>query len=911
MSKPTFPDRTSVRVVPLAIFALVLLTPLLSFDARITLYRSTLKLFVFQAAVTLLWCYLLWEWGAGQLRGGQGPAYWLFLPVALWAGWGLVTSAGSPQGWLSGGWLVQNFYGAAGALGLSLLLRDAAYRRVFISAGSAVAFALAFLMLVLYGDPQSSFLGEVDPLDERGAGAGFLLDGREVGAGFLLVPTLVAVAVLYERGRREAEADYRGVLWTTVLLGVLLLAGLRTGSAAWVFGLGIGVAAVAWLMFSRRGRGAPVLAAVVLAGAVALAVLVFLAAGARESVQQLAARVISASREERRAVREKAERNPSLAAIIRDPEARRNAVLREADWSLVGGQPFRRLLLGNGVGTYFLALDRDRPPETYAMSGGDDIVFHARRQLTEDLYERGLVGLALALAIVVACLGAGGMALRRARDGLDSALGAGLAAGIVAMTVFGWFSNGAVGFGTGMMFWVAIGLLGALSVECRRPAATSWSPEEETALAEAGRRGGARRSLGAMAGGLVAVAAWLVLGARPFWAEWCLKEAISERQALADLAAETGGPGKRLSLLERERAALPAALKAADEGLRAATAAHEDAVRRKDEGSKLRTLAAGKDQAAQLVNGLRQRQGAIGAEVAHAKEVLRSLEAVYREGAKEAVPRARAYLRRAASLSLGDRVWLASQLEVGRLTMTHGDLERALEVYERLDTCCGGPALDLDLLRARCEAKLGHAARAHEGYRRYASKNPVAASSASHSAREDIYGEWVALIRRQQPKEHPDWARDFIAAASYGLALLPRHYALLIWRGGLRWELAKTDEQKQAARQDIERADQIITGQLRYASPYVRAGLLLESASANFQWDKRSVVEAASRVLNMPDLDPSLPATQDLRRLAVTLLLEAGPELARQKALEGVEKKPSPPPKPQDKPKPPPGRTQN
>ena len=67
MASPPLPaEDERIEIVPFVVFALVLLVPFLNFE--LTFYRTTLKLFVFQAATTVLWCYLLWEWSGGRLR---------------------------------------------------------------------------------------------------------------------------------------------------------------------------------------------------------------------------------------------------------------------------------------------------------------------------------------------------------------------------------------------------------------------------------------------------------------------------------------------------------------------------------------------------------------------------------------------------------------------------------------------------------------------------------------------------------------------------------------------------------------------------------------------------------------------------------------------------------------------------
>ncbi|MFP4058681.1 MAG: hypothetical protein ACLF0G_17580 [Candidatus Brocadiia bacterium] len=482
MSQPPAAQSTAMGRMHLVVFALLLLVPLLNFE--FTFYPMALKLFVFQTTATVLWGYLLWQWAVGRLGAGQWPAYWLFLPLGLWVAWGVLTALWSPHGWLAGTWLVQGFYGAAGALGLAVLLRHRAVREVFVAAASAVVFVVALFMLVVYGQSGTTFFGDLD------------IPAREAGAAFLLIPTLVAAAVLYGRAGEDDAQGYKRVLWTAAVLLALLAAGLRTRSTAWVYGVGAGVAVALWLL-APRWRLAAVCLAVVLVAAVAY----------RE-----------------------AERRRETANILSEAPLARYAVFDRAEWALVGSQPWWRLAVGRGVGSFFVPFDHHRGVATYAMrsaSRSDDVLkTHPRRELTEVLFERGVVGLGLAVAAGLACVWAGVLALRRAGDGGDASLGGGLAAGVVALGVFACFSNGAIGFGASMAFWVALGLLGALSVLYGRAAALGLSAEEAASQAEAAPRLG--RAAPAAVLGVVAVAAWVVLGVRPFLAEYHLREAEGE-----------------------------------------------------------------------------------------------------------------------------------------------------------------------------------------------------------------------------------------------------------------------------------------------------------------------------------------------------------------------------------------------
>ncbi|HUT33218.1 MAG TPA: hypothetical protein VNE39_07055 [Planctomycetota bacterium] len=841
MSTPRPIEGISIRALPLAVFALVLLVPFLNFE--FTLYRSTLKLFVFQTATTLLWGYLLWEWAAGRLgrAAGAWPAWWLFVPVGAWVAWGLATAVWSPQGWLATGWVVQGAYGAAGALGLALLLRDAGHRRMFVAAGSAVAFALAFFMVLYYGEPRATFLGDIDHLP-----------GREAGAAFLLLPTLVVAALLYRRAKDEGEAaaGYRGVIWLTVLLVVLLLAGVRTQVPAWRYGVGAGLLVLLWLLLPRWRLVAAVLA--------------------------LALALLAAEREMKQGLR--------AAEYWDDSGATRRAVLDAAEWRLVRQAPLARLLAGNGVGTLRLALDRERPVWTHAVSYGDEVVGHARRQLTEELFERGVAGVAIAVVLGLAWVVAGGLAFVRARDPFDSALGAGLAGAGVALGAFACFSNGAIGFGSGMIYWVGLGVLGALSVECGRPAGLSWSPEEEAWRGEGEPRLRRGRATAAAAAILAVALAWVALAARPFWAEYCLRDGQKEDDAAQRLFAQKRLAEQTLvhhrAAATRALAGLDGKLRAAEDALRAAAAAHDDALKGGGADAAAKALAAKRAAAAAALD--RARSGALQARdnvasaIRQVEETLRGATDEYEQAAR----RTDGLLGRAARLSLGSRVWLDAEIGQALSDVARDKPEEAARRLDRLDALCG-PVFDFDVQRAACHVMLGrraegkdaerarsqHFAQAHALYRRYAAKNPFGARCTLFSPRVPFYEGWHRLITDEMARKNPlapAWAADFVAATSEGLRWLPRHYGLLLLRADVLYWLRRPE----AARGDVEAASAIIEEAIANTDPrfaLTRATLYFELANANLRWNRDKALKAANQVF-LERTNPNDPQTKDVHR---------------------------------------------
>jgi hypothetical protein len=509
------PEGPDIGKLPLVVFVLVLIIPLLNF--AFTYHQMTLKLFVFQTAATVLWCALAWQAATGRLHASDLPAWWLFAPAAAWVGWGALTALWSPQGWLASTWVVQDFYGVAGAFGLAVLLRSSETRNMFVAASSVIVFVAAVFVFISFGDAASGYFGDVD------------VGARDAVAGFVLIPTLVAAAFLYGTVS-EGERDYKRVLWLVFLLLVLLGVGFRLGTApgtdstlgplprveflAWLFGLGAGVAVALWMLAPRFQQSALCrIAAVGLAAVVALAFV---------------------------------QREKQLGGIFDDPDhiysshrAVRYALLDRCERQMTAEGGLGRLLAGNGTGTFSVAFDKYRPPETFAMrhpSMTDEIVQkHARRLVTEVAFERGLIGLGIALAGVLACVGVGWMVLRRARDADDGALGAGIAAGAVGLVVLAGLSKGPVGFGASYAFWVGLGLLGALTVQHGRSTRLARSPEETFAR---GRTAGGQAE-GAAVGAIVVLAAmWFFLALRPMLGEYHLSGAIEEFKAAQELRGE-------------------------------------------------------------------------------------------------------------------------------------------------------------------------------------------------------------------------------------------------------------------------------------------------------------------------------------------------------------------------------------
>jgi len=744
MSAPKTTE-TNIGVMPFIVFAMLLFVPFLNFE--LTYYHMSLKLFGFAMAVAVLACYLLWEWAAGRLKGSGLPAYWLFAPAVAWVVWGLLTALWSRDGWLAAGWVAQGAWGLAGAWCLAVLLRERGPRQVFVAAASVVALALALFMAALYGDPHQTFFGDTD------------LVGRSVAAAFLLVPTLVAAAMLYGLGAEEDESAYKRVIWLTALLLVLLVAGLRTVSwaswppAAWVLGLSAGLAVVVWLMLPRWRLGA-------------VALVVFT--------------VVTALRAEVRVAQ-------AAEDFLTARPLAHYGLFDAADRQIIRSASLTQLLFGRGVGSFVLVFDRYRTPVTYATPRGNIVETHARRTITEVAAERGLVGLALGGAMGVACLAAGAMALRRAQSRFDAALGVGLAAGVVAMGVFGCFSNGTAGFGASMAFWVALGLLGALSVGTARKAALGYSAEEEAAAREHRREAPAWRGLLAVGGGLAVVVVWFALALRPFLADWCLKEGVGEYQG-------SMSPGADAEFLRR----------------------------------------------------------------------------------------AERYLGAACSLSLGDRVWLHSQITQAQCDLGQRKYADSADRLESLEDKCGR-IFDLDFFLGRCYAGLGQPDTASRFFRRYLRRDPFAVSSALYPTRRNCYGFWFNLIYEEREKQHPkwqEWAKGLIKVATAGLSIDPDRYILLIYRGKMAEFLGNPGEM----RRDMALAAQIAQTELdkpeRYP-PLIRGKLILELAQALMHVDKVKALGAIKGITSLP-LSRENPAERgvliDATRIGLALegLLKGG-----------------------------------
>ena len=815
--------------MPLIIFVLFLSVPLL--NVKFTFYPTSIKVFAFQTAVTVLWCFLGVQWAGGRLRLAAWPAWWLFVPVVLWVGWGALTALWSAQSALAAGWVVRGVYGAAGALGLASRVRERVARKLFVAAASAVAFVLALFMVFLYGPGEASFLGD------RG------LVGRDVGAAFLLVPTLVAAAVLYGRGGEE-ERDYRLVLWTVLLLAVLLWAGVqpekaarRAGGVAWLYGVAVGVGLLVWVVLPRWRMAAPLL--------VALAVLVGVTHREPPRPQMEVGRVDQRS----------------FARVAR---------IDKASWGLVRSGATGQLLAGRGVGTFMVAFDLHRPLETYASRGGAAPIGHAPRQVVEVLFERGIVGLLLALAVGGACVAAGVVALRRASETLDSSLGAGLAAGVVAMGHYACFSNGAVSFGAGMVFWLAVGLLGALTVECGRDAGLALSPEEGAWRNERRPATGPGRSVFALGGCAVAVVAWIVVGVRPFWAEYCLVQGIQEKEAAEPLMVRW----KRL--LNSDRLFSP---------------------------NELRYMRLRRE--AELGNPESEGQ----AEQLKAKLPVRTVERCegHRADIKETKARLLTataaiddYFGRAARWSLGDRVWLASQYNRLRFAIDFGKRETVAEIEAQLEALCGG-FMDLDVYRGEYHLEVylqgkdagGDDARelelAHRLLHRYAQRNPFAAVCALRYAKTDVYHKWVEVIGQARRAKHPGadaWASAFLAATEAGLRIDPRRYMLAAWRGKMLFHLGRLEESEYEMRRATDLVEERLMEDMEaprpFLHPMVRIKLYIDGAETCLLWDHDRALDLLGEIppyAAARRVDLVSPAYAGVRQRVEEILQRIFPEL--------------------------------
>ena len=792
MSAPKTTE-TNIGVMAFVIFVLFLLVPFLNIE--ITYYYMSLKLFGFALAVAVLACYLLWEWGRGRLRASGLPAYWLFAPPAMWVLWGLLTTLWSYNGWLAAGWVVQGGWGLAGAFGLAILLRERGTRQVFVAASSAVALVLAVFMVMLYGEAHQTFFGDVD------------LVGRGVAAAFLLVPTVVAAAMLYALGAEEDESAFKVIIWLTALLLVMLVAGFRTlGSGwtheawllalwpreAWLLAVGTGLAIVVWLMLPRLRLG--VVALVVFMVVVATRVEVRVAGAAEDFLT-----------------------NKPMAYY---------GLMDATDRQLFRSGTVPQMLFGRGVGTYILDLDRSRGPATYATPRGNIAESHARRYVSEVATERGVVGLLLGIAMGAACLVAGAMAFRRAQTRFDAALGAGLAGGVAAMGVFGCYSSGPAGFGANMAFWMALGLLGALSVGTRRAAATSYSAEEEAAGRERGRAVPAWRGVVAVGGGVAAAALWFALALRPFLADWYLKEGVSEYQHSTSPGADAeflrraeDYLGKACSLGMGDRVWLQSQVTQAQWALDLA-----------DRASVQRRITVGQYDFAQR-------------KLSDAEHYLERCEDVCDRVLALDFSLGRCYavaLNSQIARVLFEKATTAGATVLQRITLDQHDLaekkySEAAKRLEELEDLCGGPFFDLDVLLGRCYVELGQPKVASEKFfARYLHKDPFAISSALNPKRENGYGFWFKLIYDEREKQNPgwvSWAKSLTKIATAGLKTDPSRYPLLMCRGRLAEFLGSRENMLRDMADAAKLIKKELDRQERYP-PVIRGRLIVEYAEA-------------------------------------------------------------------------------
>ncbi len=813
----------NIGVMPFIVIAIFLIVPFLNFE--ITYFYMSLKLFGFSIAVAVLACYLLWEWATGRLRASGLPAYWLFAPAAMWVVWGLLTTLWSRDGWLGAGWVVQGAWGLGGAWGLAVLLRERGPRQVFVAASSAVALVVALLMAMVYGEQHQPFFGDVDLL------------GRSVAAAFLLVPTLVAAAMLFGLGPDEDESAYKPVVWLVVVLIGLLLGGLRTlGSswppAAWVLGLGAGVAIVVWLMLPKWRLGAVALAVFLVVAAMRTEVDV-----ARASKDFLTAKPLA-----------------------------HYGLFDATDRQVFRSGSFGQVLFGRGVGSYLLVLDRHRTPETYATPRGGIPEGHARRYVMEVATERGVVGLALGAAMGVVCLVAGAMAVRRAQSRFDAALGAGLAAGVAAMGVFGCYSNGTAGFGAGMAFWVALGLLGALSVKASREAALGYSAEEESGARERRSTAPAWRGIVAIGGALAVLAVWFALAVRPFLADWYLKEGVGEVQ---DSASRGAGP----EFVRRAESYLGTAcsMSLGDRlWLQSQVWQAQLALDQADRGSTLSQMLVAQynlvqRMSSEFVKRLEPWEDACGP----------ILALDFLLGRCSAVSLNKPVTRALFELATADGAAMLEQATRTGDNLAQQKYPEAAARLEHLEELCGR-VFDLDVLLGRCHAELGQPKAASEFFARYLRKDPFAISSALHPRRLNCYDFWFKVIYDERQKENPaweGWAKTLAETAAAGLEIDPNRYALLMLHGQLERYLGNPSQM----RHDMAQAAEILKEELKmqeHYPPVIRGRLLVERANALLFVDKaealRTIKGVASLGLSRDD-PPSFSVLQQALQLQMEL----------------------------------------
>lgn len=807
------PDDERIDLAPAIVFILFLVVPFLNF--QLTFYRTTLKLFVFQTATVAVWAYVLWQWASGRLRTTELPAWWLFAPLALGVGWTVATVLWSARPWLAGHGIVQGATGLLGAAALAVMLRERGLRRSFIVGASAVAAVIALLMVVYFGSPESKFFGESG------------IPGNQVGGAFLLLPTLAAGAMLYELGgRRDIGKDrlFLKIIGLAFLLGLLLVAGWRSSSVGWAYGLAAGAVVLVWLLVPRLWPQFAVLARLAV---VALAV----ACAARVVTREL-----EISREAQVSVAlPMAERYTALVNLAR---------LDRADWALVSGQPLVRMLLGSGCGAFQVGYDRARPVETYAISMADRTIGHARRALPEMLYERGLVGLALALAAGLACVVAGALAVRRARDPADGALGAGLAAGIVATGVCAILSPGPLSFGASMVTWLGVGLLGALSVHTARPVVLVSSQEEGVARREHSTASALPRGTVALAIAALLAVAWVRVGLVGLWTGHALRDGRAELEEAAELR------------VRRERADYT-----------------------------LEQLAAYRTFNAKALAKSPKRTQELDDEAAAAQAA--------RDEASEkfdvSIARAFASLRRASQWTLDGRVWANAEISLVRSELVNREPEAALERHARIEARCGD-SFALDLVAAKCHEALGQLAEAHERYRRYAVRNPLAAECALFRTNTNLYHRWLALLERARLQRKPDprwrdWGVDLLDACARGLEIYPDHYGLLTASGDMLYRLGRDDE----SHDQLLAAESVVRFYVgRYPlGTWNRCALLLDLAKTAYYWQEQTVISAVTNVL-VQNVDWTLPAFEGFARQALALRDQFDPGTGRQARAEAA-----------------------
>jgi len=389
------------------VFVMIMATPLLN-TVPFTYHPTYFKLMVQETAVLVVWALIaIWAF-AGRERPWLDR---LFLVAAGYGAWGLATVLWAHRRWPVAEPEVQRVFYLALGVGLAYLLSQRQRREFFVLGYLTVAAIAALLMIVNWGPPISL------PAVDVGFGGKELFFGNpDVACGFLLLPMMLAMAII--SSIKDPSESYGEVLLGLgcVVLGFIAI--LRASTIAGVIALVAGTLVVnaAFYYFWRK-------ALKWLAGAGVVAALLLLL---------LQPTVL---------------KQGTVYPRLLTWEATAKALVSP------------RVIYGYGLGNFLLVHREHQLPEYFAQPHNAPVSLYAHNMPLHVTLEEGLIGfgiLALFLLLLVTRAWRGATS---ATGEYDRAIGAGVAAGVVAMVVHSLFGVAWFSIGAAENLWIALGLV--------------------------------------------------------------------------------------------------------------------------------------------------------------------------------------------------------------------------------------------------------------------------------------------------------------------------------------------------------------------------------------------------------------------------------------------------------------------